>query len=117
VPERDADVDDGERFSWRPACPALPCPHRDALLDAFTGNSFKVMHDDLYTVKVRISPAWARWVRGGNETAVLTKGAPQRELARLIPQSCPPVPVGSSEGWQEKPDPLNRCVTGMDWNP
>jgi predicted DNA-binding transcriptional regulator YafY len=25
-------------------------------------HSFKVMHDELYTVKVRISPAWARWV-------------------------------------------------------
>ena len=24
--------------------------------------SFKVMHDELYTVKVRISPAWVRWV-------------------------------------------------------
>jgi predicted DNA-binding transcriptional regulator YafY len=25
-------------------------------------HSFKVMHDELYTVKVRISPSWARWV-------------------------------------------------------
>ena len=25
-------------------------------------HSFKVMHDELYTVKIRISPAWARWV-------------------------------------------------------
>ena len=25
-------------------------------------HSFKVMHDELYTVKVRISPDWARWV-------------------------------------------------------
>jgi predicted DNA-binding transcriptional regulator YafY len=25
-------------------------------------DSFKVMHDELYTVKVRISPGWARWV-------------------------------------------------------
>jgi predicted DNA-binding transcriptional regulator YafY len=25
-------------------------------------HSFKVMHDELYMVKVRISPAWARWV-------------------------------------------------------
>ena len=25
-------------------------------------HSFKVMHDELYTVKVRISPNWARWV-------------------------------------------------------
>ena len=25
-------------------------------------HSFKVMHDELYTVKVRISPNWAKWV-------------------------------------------------------
>ena len=25
-------------------------------------HSFKVMHDEVYTVKVRISPGWARWV-------------------------------------------------------
>jgi predicted DNA-binding transcriptional regulator YafY len=25
-------------------------------------HSFEVMHDELYTVKVRISPGWARWV-------------------------------------------------------
>ena len=25
-------------------------------------HSFKVMHDELYTVKVRISPGWARYV-------------------------------------------------------
>ncbi len=25
-------------------------------------HSFQVMHDELYTVKVRISPGWARWV-------------------------------------------------------
>jgi len=25
-------------------------------------HSFKVMHDELYKVKVRISPGWARWV-------------------------------------------------------
>jgi len=25
-------------------------------------HSFKVMHDELHTVKVRISPGWARWV-------------------------------------------------------
>jgi predicted DNA-binding transcriptional regulator YafY len=25
-------------------------------------HSFKVMHDELYMVKVRISPGWARWV-------------------------------------------------------
>jgi predicted DNA-binding transcriptional regulator YafY len=31
-------------------------------LDDFMRNSFKVMHDEVYTVKVRISPGWARWV-------------------------------------------------------
>ena len=31
-------------------------------LDGFMRHSFKVMHDELYTVKIRISPAWARWV-------------------------------------------------------
>jgi predicted DNA-binding transcriptional regulator YafY len=31
-------------------------------LDDFMRHSFKVMHDELYSVKVRISPAWARWV-------------------------------------------------------
>ena len=31
-------------------------------LDDFMRDSFKVMHDELYTVKVRISPGWARWV-------------------------------------------------------
>lgn len=31
-------------------------------LDEYMQYSFKVMHDDLYTVKVRISPAWARYV-------------------------------------------------------
>ena len=25
-------------------------------------NSFKVMNDELYTVRVRVSPGWARWV-------------------------------------------------------
>ena len=25
-------------------------------------HSFKVIHDELYTVRVRISPDWARWV-------------------------------------------------------
>ena len=25
-------------------------------------NRFKAMHDEVNTVKVRISPAWARWV-------------------------------------------------------
>jgi predicted DNA-binding transcriptional regulator YafY len=31
-------------------------------LDDFMRHSFKVMHDELYAVKVRISPSWARWV-------------------------------------------------------
>ncbi|MBW2146141.1 MAG: WYL domain-containing transcriptional regulator [Deltaproteobacteria bacterium] len=31
-------------------------------LDEFMRHSFKVMHDELYPVKVRISPEWARWV-------------------------------------------------------
>jgi predicted DNA-binding transcriptional regulator YafY len=31
-------------------------------LDEFMHDSFKVMHDEIYTVKVRISPGWARWV-------------------------------------------------------
>jgi len=34
----------------------------DFSLDDFMRDSFKVMHDELYTVKVRISPGWARWV-------------------------------------------------------
>ncbi len=35
---------------------------KDFSLDAFIRHSFKVMHDELYTVKVRISPGWTRWV-------------------------------------------------------
>jgi len=35
---------------------------KDFTFDEFMRNSFKVMHDELYTVKVRISPGWARWV-------------------------------------------------------
>jgi predicted DNA-binding transcriptional regulator YafY len=31
-------------------------------LDDFMRHSFKVMQDELYTVKIRISPDWARWV-------------------------------------------------------
>ncbi|MDO8956095.1 MAG: WYL domain-containing protein [Deltaproteobacteria bacterium] len=31
-------------------------------LDDFMRHSFKVMHDELYTAKVRISPGWARRV-------------------------------------------------------
>ena len=25
-------------------------------------HSFKVMHDEIHTVKVRVSPGWARWI-------------------------------------------------------
>ena len=42
----------GERFT-------LP---KDFTFDEFMRNSFKVMHEELYTVKVRIYPGWARWV-------------------------------------------------------
>jgi len=35
---------------------------KDFNLDDFMRHSFKVMHDELYTVRVRISPGWARWV-------------------------------------------------------
>ena len=35
---------------------------KDFNLDDFMRHSFNVMHDELYTVKVRISPGWARWV-------------------------------------------------------
>ena len=34
----------------------------DFNLDDYTRHSFKVMHDELYTVKVRITLAWARYV-------------------------------------------------------
>ena len=37
-------------------------PPKDFNLDDLMRHSFKVMHDELYTVRVRISPAWARWV-------------------------------------------------------
>ncbi|MDI6753347.1 MAG: WYL domain-containing protein [Thermodesulfobacteriota bacterium] len=37
-------------------------PPKDFDLNEFMRHSFKVMHDELYTVKIRISPAWARWV-------------------------------------------------------
>jgi predicted DNA-binding transcriptional regulator YafY len=42
--------------SWRPLRLGVGC------LDDFMRHSFKVMHDELYTVKVKISPGWARWV-------------------------------------------------------
>jgi predicted DNA-binding transcriptional regulator YafY len=35
---------------------------KDFHLDDFMRHSFRVIHDELYTVKVRISPGWARWV-------------------------------------------------------
>jgi predicted DNA-binding transcriptional regulator YafY len=35
---------------------------KDFNIEDFMRHSFKVMHDELYTVKVRISPGWARWV-------------------------------------------------------
>jgi predicted DNA-binding transcriptional regulator YafY len=35
---------------------------KDFNLDHFMRHSFKVMHDELYQVKVRISPEWSRWV-------------------------------------------------------
>jgi predicted DNA-binding transcriptional regulator YafY len=35
---------------------------KDFSLENFMRHSFKVMHDELYTVKVRISHGWARWV-------------------------------------------------------
>jgi predicted DNA-binding transcriptional regulator YafY len=35
---------------------------KDFNLDDFMRHSFKVMHDELHMVKVRISPGWARWV-------------------------------------------------------
>ena len=34
----------------------------DFNLDEYLGHSFKVIDDDLYTVKIRISPGWARYV-------------------------------------------------------
>jgi predicted DNA-binding transcriptional regulator YafY len=37
-------------------------PPKDFNLADFMRHSFKVMHDELYTVKVRVSPEWARWV-------------------------------------------------------
>src|SRR3972149_6922135 len=35
---------------------------KDFSLDDFMRHSFKVMPDELYTVKVKISSGWARWV-------------------------------------------------------
>ena len=32
------------------------------MVGPFHGYSFKVMHDEIYTVRIRISPGWARWV-------------------------------------------------------
>ena len=38
-------------------------PPKDFNVDEFMRRSFKVMYDELYMVKVRISPEWARWVK------------------------------------------------------
>jgi len=48
---------------------------KDFNLDDFMRHSFKVMHDELYTVKVRISPGWASWVgeRRWDESQKMTK--------------------------------------------
>ena len=35
---------------------------KDFNLDDFMRHSFQGMNDELYTVKIRISPDWARWV-------------------------------------------------------
>ncbi|ACL06605.1 Helix-turn-helix type 11 domain protein [Desulfatibacillum aliphaticivorans] len=35
---------------------------KDFSLEEYTSRSFKVMQDELHTVKVRISPEWSRWV-------------------------------------------------------
>jgi predicted DNA-binding transcriptional regulator YafY len=50
-------------------------PPKDFQLDDFMRHSFKVMHDELYTVKVRISPGWARWVseKTWHESQKITK--------------------------------------------
>ena len=37
-------------------------PPKDFDLDACLRHSFKVMRDELHTVRIRISPAWARYV-------------------------------------------------------
>jgi predicted DNA-binding transcriptional regulator YafY len=37
-------------------------PPKDFQLDDFMRHSFKVMHDEVYAVKVRVSAGWARWV-------------------------------------------------------
>ncbi len=41
---------------------SLRDPPRGFHLDAFMRQSFKVIHDERHTVKVRMSSAWARWV-------------------------------------------------------
>ena len=33
-----------------------------SIMDEYLTHSFKVIDDDLYTVKIRISPGWARYV-------------------------------------------------------
>jgi len=49
-------------------------------LDEYTRHSFKVMQDELYTVKVRITPAWARYIgekiwHESQQTKKLTDGS------------------------------------------
>ena len=57
-------------------------PPKDFNLDDFMRYSFKVMHDELYTVMVRISPDWARWVgetiwRESRKITKLLDGSPE----------------------------------------
>ncbi len=40
---------------------------------------FRVMHDELYTVKVRISPGWARWV--GEKSGTKARRSPKYRTA------------------------------------
>ena len=42
--------------------PWLSLPLGVSGLDDFMRHRFKMMHDELYTAKVRISSGWARWV-------------------------------------------------------
>ena len=56
------------------------CLPDDFDLDEYTRHSFKVMHDELYTVKVHITPAWARYIgekiwHESQQTKKLTDGS------------------------------------------
>jgi len=44
-----------------PGSPLRPLRLGVRRLDDFMRHSFKVMHDEVHTVKVQISPGWARW--------------------------------------------------------